>query len=240
MKIEFNLMKLLMVSGLTLCCSAHAVEEEYDFEISTGNDIGPIEGSNGWNMFSVSSNSPQVSDANPKAGVQHLRIQKDEFVNEDFPIGISSPNLGMLPINMVSNVVIDISVSNIGGANYLINGREISTNSIAWTVKLDSTGNILIWDNIGSGFEFQDTTISWPINNYFNLSVMVNPIDGFVQFSIDDIVVYTTLGALQGLTVDSIDIYSNNSQLENEFADIDNIRINNIDLIFINGFEGVQ
>src|SRR5262245_47975363 len=73
---------------------------------------GWIGGQNGWTSFVTSTAQGTVSNVNPFAGDQHLRIQRDPALGAGTNTGAFSPNLGALPVGR-SITSVEVSISNL-------------------------------------------------------------------------------------------------------------------------------
>ncbi len=194
------------------------------FEVSEGFATGFLGTQAGWSNFGTSATT--IESSNPALGVQHLRIANDPGVAAGTLTGGFSPNIGPQPNTEITSVSVDILISAGGGADYDVIGQAPSLGLLTWRINFNWLGNIFILDDVGAGLAFIDTTVAWPVNTYFNLQVISNPILNSIDYYIDGSLFYSgAAGVYAADTVEQVVILSDNFQF-GEVGDFDNLNIN--------------
>lgn len=171
--------------------------------------LGPISGQAGWGVFTANPDAPAVSDANPNAGNQHLRISQGVGAANSLN-GAFSPNLGTFASGP-SVVSVDVSMNTIGGADAQIIAQAPSQGSLSWRVIFSFTGGISVLDDTGSGLAFIDTGATWVENEYANLTVSMDPDANTIDYSYDGNLIYSSAaGVFAGTGVEQVILASDN------------------------------
>jgi hypothetical protein len=252
-----------MVTAL-VCGMATAAYAEKTFDVSTGLVGGVIDGGGiagpgnyttgfeapfapgavepqqGWTATHVNDVWASVSTANPNAGLQHLRMQKQN------PGGAPGggnrvalgPTLGAQPAG-ASTLSMNIFIDATGGADYDIVPQAPSQGFLTARVKFffgdaDADlipGDILVLDDADGpgpgGLAFIATGAEYTVGAYKNLRVEANSITDSLQYFYDGALIYTApFGLFAGTSMEQIAVLSDNFQTNTvEHADIDNIAI---------------
>jgi hypothetical protein len=195
------------------------------FEVSDGFTAGPINGQVGWATFTAA--TPTIESTNPALGSQQMRISADGSVGQGSNTGGFSPNMGVQNDTLSASVNVDMLISATGGADYDVVGQAPSQGFLTWRVKFGFLGNISILDDTGAGLAFIDTGIPWPVNTYFNLQIVSNPVTDSIDYFIDGNLIYSGVaGIFAGTTIEQVVILSDNFQI-GDSGDFDNLVINN-------------
>jgi MYXO-CTERM domain-containing protein len=182
--------------------------------------IGGVHLQSGWQANA----NVVVSDANPAAGAQHMRIPLDTTVAAGSLRLALGPNAGALPVGP-SSVSVDFNISATGGANYGVQGQAPSQAFLTWRVEFDwEFGDILVLDDVGAGLQFVDTGADWTPGVYSTLRVDADPTADTIQYYLNDTLFYSGVaGIFAGTTVEQMVFRSDNFQNPGEVGDFDNL-----------------
>ncbi|MCX7544563.1 LPXTG cell wall anchor domain-containing protein [Marinicella gelatinilytica] len=199
----------------------------YFFEAGEGFSPGFLGGQAGWLVLSGSTAQPIIDNSDPANGTQHMQLGQDSSLPAGTNIGGLSPDLGPQPAGNESRVFIDVKITAISGSSYTVFAQAPSTAQGTWNVSFDSTGNILVADNIGGGYVYIDSGMDWPVNTYFRLEVITNPggLPG-IDYYLNGNLFYSQVTMLFSDKVEQIAIYSDNNN-SGEVANFDNLVIDN-------------
>lgn len=198
------------------------------FEAGEGFFVGPLEPQNGFSASGTNAAWASVSEANPGAGLRHLRMVRDPDVARGTTRVALTPDLGPLPDGPSITSML-INISNFGGADYDVVGQAPSQGLLTWRVKFNfdnglGAGNIQILDDVGSGLEFIDTGIAWTAGQYRPLRVEVDFDADAIRYYYSGALIYQSqAGVFAGTRVEQIGWVNDNLQLTNETADIDEL-----------------
>ena len=199
------------------------------FESAEGFAAGPIFGQVGWGAFQATPEG-HIDTVNPAAGSQHLRISKDPSLATGTNTGAFSPDLGPLATGP-STTSVDIAISAIGGANYIVLGQSPSEAFLTWEVLFEFNGRIWVFDDIGAGAELINTGDDWTVGPYQNLTVCDDPIAGTTDYYYNGALIYSNVAHLGGTRVEQVILFSDNWQTADN-GDFDNLSIQS-------GLEGI-
>lgn len=192
---------------------------------------GSLEPQNGWSSSGTNLPWQQVSNANPFAGSQHLRMTFDASIGAGSQRLIFSPNLGAQPVQSTTTSL-QVNISNDGGADYDVIGQAPSQGFATWRVRFSYSdqfgtgpGEIFVLDDNGEGaLAFISTGTFWSKGSYKELKVVTNPATLTTDYYYGGSLFYSgTLFA--GTTVEQLVFRTDNFQLGGETGDIDNINL---------------
>ena len=206
------------------------------FETAESYVVGPISGQNGWTAsVNANQNAFNVNTANPFAGSQHLRIGFDDAVAAGSQRVILGPSLGTLPAGPSTTSVM-VNISNDGGSDYDVIGQAPSQSLLSWRVKFrwqgataGSPGTIFVLDDTdlatpGAQLGFVNTNVAWNEGVYTELRVEFGT--STIDYYYGGALIHSSAGGIiAGTSVEQFVVVTDNFQLDNEFADFDNVSI---------------
>jgi hypothetical protein len=198
------------------------------FEAGDGFALGALEPQGGWTASGTNAPWASISNLNPFAGAQHLRLANDPAVAGGSARVFLSPPVVVAPLSP-SQVKEMIYISNDGGADYDLIGQAPSQGFITWRVKFHYTdlagtgpGTIFILDDLGAGLVFVDTGVLWAEGSYRELKVQFDPAAAEIRYFYDGVLIYT--GSIYaGTAVEQVGGLHDNFQLANENAGVDGL-----------------
>lgn len=207
------------------------------FESSEGFSSGFIGDQAGWQAWVGNTSQPIISTENPASGNQHVRIENHPGIPPDTIVGALSPDFGQQSETEISEVIVKIAISAIGGSYYTIRAQDLSASMATWEFTFDDGDRMFVLDDYGFGPQLiaVPDTYLWSPGSYHTLRVVTDPVGGSIQYFLDTILVYTgnTIG---GSTVQQIEFICDN--YVGSHADFDELFVSpGSDAIFENGFE---
>ncbi len=185
-------------------------------------NIGNIDGQDGWFNTSANATYATVSNVNPNGGAQHMRHIRNASLGNGALNGSFSPvaaNAGNGPFF----AEMDVSISNMGGADYFVDLYATDLDALATSVRfLYNPAQIAVADDLGAGPVYVNTGAAWNTGVYRTLRIEVYPAANQINYYYNGALIYrgVTLGVHQ---MQEIDIYNDNWQLGGETADFDNL-----------------
>ncbi len=192
------------------------------FESAEGFAPGYIDGQAGWTAFVVSLTEGHIDTVNPASGSQHMRISFDPTIGAEFTGGLS-PDLGTLPSGP-STTMVDVAVSDLFGADYLVAGQSNSEGFLTWEVRFGFLGTLLVRDRVNGVLVFVDTGVRWDIGPYRRLTVCDDPVAGTTDYFYNGAQFYTQQVHLVGTRVEQVVLLSDNLHLGDD-GDFDNLSV---------------
>ncbi|MCB9398228.1 MAG: hypothetical protein H6510_10445 [Acidobacteria bacterium] len=176
------------------------------FEGSEGFTPGFLGTQGGWSTFLVSTAQPVITNANANGGTQALRIDVDGSIGAGNLTGgfspLTTPTDPMAPTRCSVNVFI----SGTGGADYDVAPQAPSQGFLTARVNFRFTGPIRVLD----GGSFVDTGVTWPVNQWFNLTIDCDPAAPRLDYYIDGSLIYTANALVGGTTMEQVVLISDN------------------------------
>lgn len=217
-----------LAGAIVLMTAAAVAAEEYDtgFEMP---DFGTgfIGGQSGWSTFDNNQSQPHISDLNPFDGTQHLRIGKDDALQNGDPVGAFSPIVAQTPGgNTLASLMLNISAT--GGASYEVAAQSVSEDSLTGLVQFfwadfdgdGANGDILVLD----GGDYVDTGYDYVAGEYRQLRIEAFGSDDALDYYYDEELIYSTTLAQGGTVIEQLVLMSDNFQ-SGDHADFDNVAI---------------
>jgi hypothetical protein len=198
------------------------------FEPTEGFAVGHIDGQVGWNSFVSSATEAHVDTANPESGVQHLRVARDNTLPQGYLVGAFSPYLGPQPLGPTTfSVELNISALD-NGANYFVSPQAPSVGLKTAEVVFEWTGDILVLDDVGFGFEYRDTGYDWTPGSYQTLLIDIDPTANTIEYYYGGTHFYSSVaGVYGGLAAEEVVLYSDNwhNPVVQDVGDFDRLSI---------------
>lgn len=193
--------------------------------------LGPITGVNGYTTFAANLNDPVVSNLNPAAGQQHLRITQGPGAANSFN-GAFTADFGNFA-NKSATVSVDIAVSAPGGVSAQIVGQAPGQGLLSWRVVLDSvSGNIFVLDDAdgvpGGSLAFINTNVAFVTGAaaYRNLRVELDSPGNSIKYFYNNGLIYTaSAGIFAGTAVEQVLLFGDNAYTQGQTLDYDNLNI---------------
>ncbi|MFG0253444.1 MAG: hypothetical protein ACF8NJ_11295 [Phycisphaerales bacterium JB038] len=181
------------------------------FEPTEGFAVGHIDGQMGWSSFISSASEAHVDTVNPESGVQHLRIARDDSLPAGYLVGAFSPYLGPQPLGPTT-VSVEINISALdNGANYFVTPQAPSVGLKTAEVVFEWTGDILVLDDVGFGFEYRDTGYDWSPGSYATLLIDIDPSADTIEYYYGGMHFYSSVaGVFGGQAAEEVVLYSDN------------------------------
>jgi hypothetical protein len=205
------------------------------FEAVEGFVAGSANGQSGWATNPAT--SPQVSAANPGAGLQHLRINDDPTDPPGFP-GV----LAFSPSHAATadRVLVDVFISATGGADYLLNPQSAALGCTSHRVDFNFgdvdgdtiPGDILVFNDTNGpaagGIVFVNTGVEYTPGVYKTLEIRF--VGTNVETYYDNALIATTtvVHNAAGIPCSAFSetvILDDQFQALGEFADFDNFSV---------------
>lgn len=203
----------------------------FDFDLSSGFVLGPINGQNGW--YSTNLTDPVISSDNPYRGNGHLRLAGDDSVSQGTSIDVACP-IQPTPAATRNSVSVWLNISQSNGADYVIGAWNNTEYKWVWNIHFSRLGDI----SVSNGAPYAATGDTWIADQYQNLTVVTDPDQGSITVSYAGTQIYST--TIQGASnFEKIWIYHDNYH-QTDVGDFDDLVIdqNAPDQdIFADGFE---
>lgn len=202
------------------------------FEPGEGYVVGALGGQNGWT--SAANVGGSVSAALPDTGLQHARFV-DGLAVDGTLVTATSASAGAQAV-AASSMSMRINISNDGGADYFILGRELGLNSVNIRfVYADFDGDTFGPDiavvDLAPGAVFVATGTQWVPGVYKTVRADVIPAADQIDYYYDGVLIYRGRiwdqagTATVRDTIDAVGIRHDSFQLANETCDVDNILV---------------
>ena len=196
-----------------------------NFEAVDGFSPGYCAGHNGWTAFTTSSNEGHIDAANPAAGTQNLRIDRDTNALRGANTGCFSPDSGPMPEENSYRVEVDVAISANGGADYNVVAQSPNQGFITARVRFDWLGNIFVLDNLGTGLVEVNTGVPYIVGPYRTLRLDIDSTANTIDYYYGGNLIYSGV-VFAGTTVEQIVLFSDNWH-NGDIGDFDNLRVIN-------------
>jgi hypothetical protein len=188
------------------------------FEASEGYSTGFLDGQEDWTVFAVSTQQPVITNARANTGSQSLRIDVDASIGAGNLTGGFSPQIVVADPMELSRASVDVFITGTGGADYDFAPQAPTQGFLTARVNFRFTGPIRILD----GGVFVDTGVTWPVNQWMNIRVEVDPNAPQIDYYLDDALIYSTNVLVGGTTVEQVVLISDNFHF-GEVGDFDDL-----------------
>lgn len=190
--------------------------------------LGAINGQGGYTVFAANAAAPVVSNANPAAGQQHLRITKGLGANTSLN-GAFTADFGNFA-NKSATVSVDVNLSSTGGASAQIIAQAPGQALLSWRAIFDLGGNIFVLDDAdglpGGALAFINTNAAWTPNVYRNFRVELDSTANAIRYFYNNALIYSaSAGIFAGTAVEQVILASDNAYAQNQTLDYDNLNI---------------
>ena len=181
-------MKKIMLLNLLMCGSTFLFAQSTSFESAEGFILGNINGQNGWSTFTGIPHGSLITNTQSTEGAFSLQIVNDESMAVGTSNGAKSP---AFTSNGDAILNLDIDAGPTGLSDIYIFSNSISQNLATARVNFNSLDNIMIYDDIGSGLEFQDSGVNVPRGNTFNFKIEFSFSTSELLYYLNDTLIYT-------------------------------------------------
>ncbi len=176
------------------------------FEGSEGFAPGFLGTQSGWSVFLVSAAQPVVTTANASSGTQSLRIDNDPGIGAGNLTGGFSPLVVPADPMAPTTASVNVFITATGGADYDFAPQAPSQGFLTARVNFRFTGPIRVLD----GGVFVDTGVTWPVGQWFNMRVDVDPSVPSINYYLNDGLIYTANALVGGTTMEQVVLISDN------------------------------
>lgn len=185
---------------------------------------GPIAGQQGWRAGDFNPAGALISDANPRSGLQHLRLGGVHAQQN-----LVSPLL-MLPVTTDTRTSFEVSFHEpdpLLSSDVMIYAN--GAGGAAWLVWFEPGGVLLLSDSMSEGGGINNilADVAWSPDRYHTVTVDMQPAANLINYSFDGRLIHTgqLLQAASPMTLEFIRFGSPPDWPDDDFMDLDDLTV---------------